>query len=61
MPDHTYEDPEGEHLSSDGAAEDHGRRIIRELKETKFETAGAVLHVRNESGQTIHSIPFWLS
>ena len=60
MPDHTYDDPEGERLPSDGAAKDYGRRVVRELKESDFESAGAVLRVTDESGQTIDSIPFWL-
>ena len=60
MPDHTYDDPDGEPLPSDGAAKDYGRRVVRELKESDFESAGAVLRVRDESGLTIHSIPFWL-
>lgn len=60
MPDHTYDDPEGEDLPSDQAAKDYSRRVIRELKESDFEWASAVLHVRDESGRTIDSIPFWL-
>lgn len=60
MPDHIYDDPEGEELPSDEAAKDYGRRVVRELKETDSELAGAVLHVRDESGRTIDSIPFWL-
>jgi hypothetical protein len=59
-PDHTYDDPEGELLPSDGAAKDYGRRVVRELKENDFELAGAVLRVRDESNQTIDSILFWL-
>ena len=60
MPDHTYDDLDGEPLPSEGAAKAYGRRVVRELKESHFELAGAVLRVRDESGQTIHSIPFWL-
>ena len=59
-PDYIYDDPEGEQLSSDAAAKDYGHRVIRELKESGFETAGTVLHIRDENGQTIDSIPFWL-
>jgi len=58
-PGHTYEDPEGVQLPSDGPAIAYGRRIVRELKEGNFESAGAVLRVRDEGGQIIHSIPFW--
>lgn len=59
MPGHTYDDPEGVHLPSDGAAMDYGRRVVLELKEGDFESAGAELQIRDENGQTIHSIPFW--
>ena len=58
MPDHTYDDSEGAQLPSDAAAKDYGVRAVRELKERGFEAAGAVLHVRDEDGQTIQSIPF---
>jgi hypothetical protein len=61
VPDYTYDDPNGEQLPTDEAAKDRGHRIIRELIEGDFESAGAILHVRNKSGRTIHSIPFWLS
>ena len=60
MPDHIYDDPEGEELPSDQAAKDYGRRVIRELKESDFRWATGVLHIKDESGQTIDSIPFWL-
>ena len=60
MPDHTFDDLEGELLPSDAAAKDHGRRVVRELKGSDSEWACAVLHVRDETGQTIDSIPFWL-
>jgi hypothetical protein len=60
MPDYTYDDTEGELLPSDEAAKDYGHRVICELKESEFESAGAIMHVRDESGQTVCSIPFWL-
>lgn len=60
VPDHTYDDPDGEQLPSDGAAKDYGYQIVRELKEGEFESAGAVLRVQDENGQTIHCIPFWV-
>lgn len=60
MPDHNYDDQEGEELPSDQAAKDYGRRVVRELKGSDSEWAFAVLHVRDETGQTIDSIPFWL-
>ncbi len=58
LPDHTYEDTEGERLPNDAAAKNYGARTVRELKERSFDSAGAVLHVRDEGGQTIQSIPF---
>jgi Domain of unknown function (DUF6894) len=58
MPGHTYNDSEGEQLPSDAAAKNYGDRVVRELKESDFQSAGAVLHVRDEGGQTIRSIPF---
>ena len=60
VPDHIYDDPDGEQFTSDRAAKDFGHLVVRELKEADFESAGAILQVRDESGQTIYSIPFWL-
>jgi hypothetical protein len=60
VPDYTYDDPEGEHFLSQEAAREYGHQIIRELEEGGFESAGAVLHITDESGHTIHSIPFWM-
>jgi hypothetical protein len=59
VPDHTYDDPDGELFPSDEAAKDYGYLIVRELKEGEFE-AGAIMHIKDEDGQTIHSVPFWL-
>jgi len=58
FPDQMHDDPEGQHFPSHDAARDHGHRIVRELKEGGYHAPGAVLHVRDETGQTIHSIPF---
>jgi hypothetical protein len=58
MPDHTYDDSEGKHLPSDQDAKDYGARVVRELRESDFESAGAILHVRDEGGQIIQTIPF---
>jgi hypothetical protein len=60
VPGHTYDDPDGVRFPSDGAAKDYGHQIVRELIEGEFEWAGAVLHIRDESGQTVHFIPLWL-
>jgi hypothetical protein len=57
--DHTYDDPDSEPFISEAAAKDHGRRIIRELREDGFDPS-SVLHVTNENGVTVHSIPFWI-
>jgi hypothetical protein len=59
VPDHTYDDPDGANFPGDGAAKDFGHQLIYELKEGGFESAGAILRVTDESGQTVHSIPFW--
>lgn len=59
MTDHTYDDPNGENLPSHEAARALGRHIVRELKEDGFESAGAVMRVTDEGGQTVLSIPFW--
>lgn len=58
MPDYTYDDPDGTRLPNDAAAKDYARRVVRELKETGFGSADALLHIRDEGGQTIQSIPF---
>ena len=52
----THDDPDGAHLPNDDAARDQGKRIVRELKEDGI--SDAVLLVHDETGQTIHSIPF---
>lgn len=59
MTDHTFDDPNGEDLPSPEDARTIGHHIIRELKEDGFESAGAVMRVTDEGGQTVLSIPFW--
>lgn len=56
--DATYGDPSGEDFSCKEAAKEYGHQVIRELREDGFDP-GAVLYVRDENGQTVHSIPFW--
>jgi hypothetical protein len=56
--DHTYDDPYGEPFASEGAARDYGHRVVRELRADGFDLS-AVLRVTNETGATVHSIPFW--
>ena len=57
-PDHVYDDSEGKQLPNDSAAKGYAERVVRELKECDFESAGATLHVRGEGGRIIQSIPF---
>lgn len=57
--DATYDDPNGQDFSCKEAAKEHGRQIIRELREDGFDPS-AVLHVTDERGQAVHSIPFWV-
>jgi hypothetical protein len=45
-------------LSGPNAAKEHGHRVVRELKEGGYHPLGAILHVLDETGETIHSIPF---
>jgi hypothetical protein len=61
VPDHTYDDPDGMRFLNHEAAKEFGHQIIRELKDGGFESAGAVLYVTDESGHTIHSVPFWMA
>lgn len=56
--DATYDDPSGEEFSCKESAREYGQQVIRELREDGFDP-GAVLDVRDENGQTVHSIPFW--
>jgi len=57
-PDHTHNDRYGLRLLSHEAARDYGQRVVRELADGGYHPSGAVLHVQDETGQTIHSIPF---
>jgi hypothetical protein len=57
-PDHRHDDQFGTILPGHGAAKEYGNRIIRELKEGGYHPLGAILHVQDETGETIHSIPF---
>jgi hypothetical protein len=56
--DHKHDDPLGTFLSGHEAAREHGHRIVRELKEGGYDPPGTILHVLDEHGQTIHSVPF---
>ena len=58
MPDHIFDDPDGERLPNDAAAKDYGERVVRELKESNFACDRATLHVKDERGRTVRSIPF---
>lgn len=57
-PGYKHDDPLGMILPGPAAAREHGHRIVRELKEGGYEPPGATLHVLDETGQTIHCIPF---
>ena len=58
-PDHTtLDDPDGMHLPNHEAARDEAHRIVRELREDGYHPGDAVLLVHDETGQTVHSIPF---
>jgi hypothetical protein len=56
--DRNYEDPEGTILPGRGAARKHGHRIVRELKEGGYHPPGATLHVLDDAGWKVHSIPY---
>jgi Domain of unknown function (DUF6894) len=57
MLDHTYDDSVGEQFPSDAAAKTYGDRVVRELRQSDFQSADAILHVRDEGGRIIRSIP----
>src|SRR5215469_11492537 len=46
------------HLPNHEAARDEAHRIVRELREDGYHPGDAVLLVHDETGQTVHSIPF---
>jgi hypothetical protein len=53
-----YDDPDGMILAGPNAAKEHGHRLVRELKEDGYHPPGAILHVLDAAGLTVHSIPF---
>ena len=57
--DATYDDPLGEDFSCKEAAREYGHQVIRELRQDGFDPS-SVLHVTDECGCTLHSIPFWV-
>jgi hypothetical protein len=57
-PDHMHDDPLGVVLPGHEAAREYGQRIIRELREGGYGPPGAMLHVLDAAGETIHSIQF---
>jgi hypothetical protein len=56
-PDYKHDDPCGVMLLGPAAARDHGQRIVQELR-GGYHPPGTILHVLDETGETIHSIPF---
>ena len=57
-PDHTHDDADGMHLPSHDAAKDLGNRMVLELKDGGYRPGNAALVIHDETGQTVHSIPF---
>jgi hypothetical protein len=57
-PDQTHDDPEGTHLPNHDAAKDHGHRIVGELKAGGYCPEDTALLIKDETGQTLHSIVF---
>jgi hypothetical protein len=56
--EYTLDDQDGEHFSDYGAATEHGHRIVRELREDGYNPGNAALLIQDDTGQTVHSIPF---
>ena len=56
--DHDHDDPDGIILAGPDIAREHAHQVVRELKEGGYNPPGATLLVLDESGQTIHSVPF---
>jgi hypothetical protein len=56
--DHEHTDPDGMILAGPHTAREHARRVVDELKEGGYHPPGAILHVLDESGATIHTIAF---
>jgi hypothetical protein len=57
-PDHTHDDPDGTHFPTHEAAREYGHRIVRELKEGGYNPGDATVLIQDDTGQTVHSIPF---
>jgi hypothetical protein len=56
--DHTRHDPDGMVLAGPHTANEHGQRIVSELKAAGYDPPRATLDVLDETGKTIRSIPF---
>lgn len=56
--DHEHPDPDGMMLADPHTAREHARRVVDELKEDGYHPPGAILHVLDESGETVDTIPF---
>jgi hypothetical protein len=56
--DHSHDDPQGTELADHHAARAYASRIVRELKEGGYHPSGATMAVRDEAGNTLHSITF---
>ena len=56
--DYTLDDHEGTQFSNHEAAREHGHRIVRELREDGYNPGDAAVLIQDDTGQTVHSIPF---
>ena len=55
-----HDDPDGIDLADHDAAHAYARRVIRELKEDGgYDGPGLTMVVKDHTGKTVHSIPFW--
>ena len=56
--DHSHDDPRGTDLADHHAARAYAHRIVQELREGGYHPSGATMTVRDEAGNTVHSITF---
>ena len=54
--DHSHDDPHGTDLADHHAARAYALRIIQELREGGYRPSEATMTVRDELGNTLHSI-----
>jgi hypothetical protein len=56
--DDVHDDPQGTELADHNAARAYAQRIVRELREGGYHPSSATMTVRDEAGNTLHSINF---